>query len=117
MGVGRGRERGDNGTRIYVGTFFYSFRRYVEKAEQQSVIFNDRRIKPLDLAVYWTEYVIRHRRALHLKSAANQLRWYQYLLLDVILAALIIVFFTCYLFKKIVKYGCKLSATVFGVKK
>jgi glucuronosyltransferase len=34
--------------------------------------------------VYWTEYVIRHKGAPHLRSAVLDLAWYQYFLLDVI---------------------------------
>ena len=50
----------------------------------------------LDTAVYWTEYVIRHKGAHHLKTAAVHMPWYQYLLLDVIafLAATVISAFT-----------------------
>ncbi|XP_049793182.1 UDP-glycosyltransferase UGT5-like isoform X11 [Schistocerca nitens] len=58
--------------------------RYREKAQRLSRIFNDRPVKPLDEAVYWTEYVIRHQGAPHLRSAALDLAWYQYLLLDVV---------------------------------
>jgi len=39
----------------------------------------------MDTAVYWVEYVIRHKGAPRLQSAAKQLAWYQYYLLDVIL--------------------------------
>jgi glucuronosyltransferase len=38
----------------------------------------------LEQAVYWTEYVIRHKGAPHLRSAVLDLAWYQYYLLDVI---------------------------------
>jgi glucuronosyltransferase len=34
--------------------------------------------------VFWTEYVIRHKGAHHMRSAALDLTWYQYFLLDVI---------------------------------
>jgi glucuronosyltransferase len=34
--------------------------------------------------VFWTEYVIRHKGAPHMRSAALDLLWYQYFLLDVI---------------------------------
>jgi glucuronosyltransferase len=34
--------------------------------------------------VFWTEYVIRHKGAAHMRSAARDLTWYQYYLLDVI---------------------------------
>jgi glucuronosyltransferase len=36
--------------------------------------------------VFWTEYVIRHKGAPHMRSAALDLTWYQYFLLDVIAA-------------------------------
>jgi len=47
-------------------------------------------MSPLDTAVYWTEYVIRHKGAAHLKTVAVDMPWYQYLLLDV-LAFLVVV--------------------------
>jgi glucuronosyltransferase len=34
--------------------------------------------------VFWTEYVIRHQGAPHMRSAVLDLTWYQYFLLDVI---------------------------------
>jgi glucuronosyltransferase len=34
--------------------------------------------------MYWTEYVIKHNGAPHLRSAVLDLAWYQYYLLDVI---------------------------------
>jgi glucuronosyltransferase len=40
--------------------------------------------------VYWTEYVIRNKEAPHLRSAALDLAWYQYFLLDII-AVLVLV--------------------------
>ncbi|XP_026878143.2 UDP-glucuronosyltransferase 1-6-like isoform X2 [Electrophorus electricus] len=57
---------------------------YKEKMMKLSVIHRDHPIKPLDLAVYWTEYVMRHKGAAHLRSAANELNWIQYHSLDVI---------------------------------
>jgi glucuronosyltransferase len=50
-----------------------------------SAVLNDQPQTPLERAVYWTEYVIRHKGARHLRSAAVDLSWYQYLLLDVML--------------------------------
>jgi glucuronosyltransferase len=50
-----------------------------------SMVLNDQPQTPLERAVYWTEYVIRHKGAPHLRSAAADLSWYQYLLLDVML--------------------------------
>ncbi|KAJ4430001.1 hypothetical protein ANN_22205, partial [Periplaneta americana] len=37
----------------------------------------DQHDKLLDRAVWWVEYVIRHKGARHLRSAALELMWYQ----------------------------------------
>ena len=58
--------------------------RYREKAQHLSRIYRDQPLTPLEQAVYWTEYVIRHKGAPHLRSAVLDLTWYQYFLLDVI---------------------------------
>jgi hypothetical protein len=58
--------------------------RYRENAQRLSRIYRDQPFTPLEQAAYWTEYVIRHNGAPHLRSAVLDLAWYQYLLLDVI---------------------------------
>ncbi|XP_021912896.1 uncharacterized protein LOC110826504 [Zootermopsis nevadensis] len=58
--------------------------RYRENAQRVSRIYRDQPLTPLDQAVFWTEYVIRHKGAPHMRSAALDLTWYQYFLLDVI---------------------------------
>ncbi len=35
----------------------------------------DQRNSPIDTAIYWTEYVIRHKGAYHLQSPARNLRY------------------------------------------
>jgi glucuronosyltransferase len=65
-----------------------------------SAVVKDQPQTPLERAVYWTEYVIRHKGAPHLRSAAADLSWYQYLLLDVMLVlatGALLVVLTCYL--------------------
>ncbi|XP_038198476.1 UDP-glucuronosyltransferase 2B7-like isoform X3 [Arvicola amphibius] len=49
-----------------------------------STIHHDQPMKPLDRAVFWVEYVMRHKGAKHLKPLAFNLTWYQYYSLDVI---------------------------------
>ena len=51
--------------------------------QRLSSILLDQPLTPLEQAVYWTEYVIRHKGAPHLRSAVLDLAWYQYFLLDV----------------------------------
>lgn len=46
--------------------------------------FKDRLNTPIDTAVFWVEYIIRHKGAPELRSVAVDLSWYQYYLLDVI---------------------------------
>jgi glucuronosyltransferase len=60
------------------------YSRYRENAQRLSRIYQDQPLTPLEQAVYWTEYVIRHKGAPHLRSAVLDLAWYQYFLLDVI---------------------------------
>lgn len=57
-----------------------------------SRLFNDRPMTPQESVVYWTEYVIRHSGAPHLQSAARNLNWFQYLLIDVITFVIIVLF-------------------------
>ncbi|KAJ8980272.1 hypothetical protein NQ317_005130 [Molorchus minor] len=57
---------------------------YRENVKKRSKIFHDRPLKPMENAVYWVEYVIRHGGAPHLRVAGVDLPWYKYHLLDVI---------------------------------
>lgn len=59
----------------------------------------DRPLNPLDTAVYWVEYVLRHAGAPHLQSAAVHLSWFQRSLLDVVavcLSVLVVTVVTAY---------------------
>ncbi|XP_030608351.1 UDP-glucuronosyltransferase 1-1-like [Archocentrus centrarchus] len=58
--------------------------RYKENAKKLSDHHNDRPFDSLELSVYWTEYVMRHKGAKHLKVAVHDLYWFQYFSLDVI---------------------------------
>ncbi|KAM9347142.1 UDP-glucuronosyltransferase-like [Symphorus nematophorus] len=64
---------------------------YKEKIEELSAIHLDRPVQPLDLAVFWTEFVMRHKGAKHLRVAAHDLNWIQYHSLDVIGFLIVIV--------------------------
>ncbi|GAB6020721.1 hypothetical protein CHUAL_003385 [Chamberlinius hualienensis] len=74
--------------------------RYKKKANELSVLTRDRPQPPLETAVYWVEYIIRHKGAPHLKNAgAQQLNLIQYLGLDILaflLTILVIVLFIIY---------------------
>ncbi|CAG9854065.1 unnamed protein product [Phyllotreta striolata] len=58
---------------------------YRINAKQRSRIMRDRPVKQMDEAIFWIEYVARHKGALHLQSEAIHLRWYQIYYVDIIL--------------------------------
>ncbi|KAK1166304.1 UDP-glucuronosyltransferase 1-6-like [Acipenser oxyrinchus oxyrinchus] len=64
---------------------------YKENMMRLSTLHKDRLIEPLDLAVHWTEFVMRHKGAEHLRPAAHDLNWIQYHCLDVIGLLVVIV--------------------------
>ncbi|XP_028144761.2 UDP-glycosyltransferase UGT5 isoform X3 [Diabrotica virgifera virgifera] len=70
--------------------------KYREGAKTRSKIMHDQPTKQIDEAMFWIEYVVRHKGAPHLRSQSVKLRWYQLYLLDVIalpiLAVVILVF-------------------------
>ena len=49
-----------------------------------SRIHHDQPVKPLDRAVFWVEFVMRHKGAKHLRPAFHDLTWFQHHSLDVI---------------------------------
>ncbi|XP_032091788.1 UDP-glucuronosyltransferase 2A1-like [Thamnophis elegans] len=57
---------------------------FKKNALKISQVHHDQPIKPLDRAIFWIEFVIRHKGAKHLRVAAYHLTWYQYHCLDVI---------------------------------
>jgi glucuronosyltransferase len=59
-----------------------------------SAIFKDQPESPLDRAVFWAEFVVRHNGAAHLRSGSRDLYWYQYYLLDVWTALLFVMYLT-----------------------
>lgn len=78
---------------------------YKENILRLSRIHKDRPIEPLDLAVFWVEFVMRHKGAPHLRPAAHDLTWYQYHSLDVIGFLLAIVLGVAFIAFKCCAYG------------
>ncbi|XP_011823262.1 PREDICTED: UDP-glucuronosyltransferase 2B18 isoform X3 [Mandrillus leucophaeus] len=77
---------------------------YKENVMKLSRIQHDQPVKPLDRAVFWIEFVMRHKGAKHLRPAAHDLTWFQYHSLDVIgfllacVATVIFIIMKCFLF-------------------
>jgi len=79
--------------------------KYSENAQHLSSLYKDRTIPAKMQVVYWTEYVIRHKGAPHLRVDANHLNLYQlhsldiYCCFSVIIAAII---YVNYLLSKVI---------------
>ncbi|XP_044739349.1 UDP-glycosyltransferase UGT4-like [Chrysoperla carnea] len=58
--------------------------KYKKSITKLASVLWDQPTKPLDRAVWWVEYVIRHGGAKHLRSPAADFPWYKYLMLDII---------------------------------
>jgi glucuronosyltransferase len=81
---------------------------FKDNAQRLSSIFRDRINSPLDTAMYWVEYVMRHKGAHHLRSAARKLNFLQYHSLDVIATLLSI---------SVLLLGISASVLIFVVRK
>ncbi|CAH2207508.1 jg27693 [Pararge aegeria aegeria] len=64
--------------------------KYKLQVKNRQVLLRDQKETPLERAIYWTEYVMRHKGAYHLLSPAKDLNFFQYYMLDVAVTFLII---------------------------
>ncbi|XP_049952313.1 UDP-glycosyltransferase UGT5-like isoform X1 [Schistocerca serialis cubense] len=87
-------------------------KRYQENMRQFSAVFREHQETSLDRAVWWVEYVLRHRGAPHLRSAALDLHWWQLWLLDVIAFAVIVPTAGPYLLYRAARYVTTRRATL-----
>lgn len=74
---------------------------YKEKAQEASSAFRDQPMPPLQTAIFWLEYVIRHRGAPHMRSAAvdlDLLKYHNFDVLFLILVSALVITYVSYLF-------------------
>ncbi|KAF2881571.1 hypothetical protein ILUMI_24606 [Ignelater luminosus] len=76
-------------------------RKYKENIKKYSSWLRDQPISPVNLTLFWTEYVLRHKGTAYLQTDAAKLKWYQYFLLDIVLFLMGITFVLCYVVFKI----------------
>lgn len=65
---------------------------YRTKADEVATIFRDNPMQPMDVAMYWIEFVARHGGAPHLQSKTADLPFWKYYNLDVYAAGVITFF-------------------------
>lgn len=88
--------------------------RYAENAKRRSKLMQDTPVKPLDLAMYWIEYVLRHRGTPHLRTASLDLKWYQRWMLDILSVMIIL---AIVLYKTVSVIIRKIKDSIKGVDK
>jgi len=82
--------------------------KYKREVKKRQRLMKDQRHTPLETAIYWTEYVIRHKGAYHLQSPAKDLNFVQYYLLDVIAIYVLLAWCAWVTFKYLIKLLYKL---------
>ncbi|KAM9817423.1 UDP-glucuronosyltransferase 2B1-like [Neosynchiropus ocellatus] len=58
---------------------------YRSNMQRLSRLHRDQPMKPMDTAIFWIEYIMRHKGAAHLRTESYKLSWYQYHCADVML--------------------------------
>ncbi|KAF2901095.1 hypothetical protein ILUMI_05090 [Ignelater luminosus] len=77
--------------------------KYRNRVKELAELVKDQPMTGLERAVWWTEYVIRHKGAKHLRSPALDIPAYQYFLLDVIGFVLVVTVIVIYVLIKLIK--------------
>ncbi|XP_058446067.1 UDP-glucosyltransferase 2 [Malaya genurostris] len=73
--------------------------KYRNDAKRRQMLLRDQRTTPLETAIYWTEYVLRHNGAYHLQTPARNLTFISYYGYDVVCFFLI----TAYLLRLVIR--------------
>ncbi|KAG8225142.1 UDP-glycosyltransferase [Ladona fulva] len=63
---------------------------YQTNMKAMMTIVKDQKEHPLERAIYWIEYVMRHKEAKHMRLASADLNWFQLYMLDVLLVLIVI---------------------------
>ncbi|XP_072401396.1 UDP-glycosyltransferase UGT5-like [Diabrotica undecimpunctata] len=91
--------------------------KYREGAKTRSKIMHDQPVKQIDEAMFWIEYVVRHKGAPHLRSQSVKLRWYQLYLLDVMALPISVAVILLLVVRRCVKIVFKKKSSDKKVKK
>lgn len=86
-------------------------------AKKLSNQLKDQIAQPLDVAMFWIEYVLRHGGAPHLRNASLELYWFQLYLLDVIGFVILSIVIIYYSIKLLITRIFKKNAAEFRRRK
>ena len=80
---------------------------YEESVRRLSNLIMDQPQHPLDRAIWWLEYLLRHPHNKNMQSPVHKLYWFQYFLLDVFAVLLFILLTICAIFWKCLQCCCR----------
>ncbi|KAJ8002571.1 hypothetical protein DPEC_G00160290 [Dallia pectoralis] len=80
---------------------------YRENMQRLSGLHRDQPIKPLDKAVFWIEFVMRHKGAAHLRTESYKMSWVVYYSVDVIGTLLACVLLVVLVSLAVVRWVCR----------
>ncbi|KAM4544701.1 UDP-glucuronosyltransferase 1-2-like [Odontesthes bonariensis] len=79
---------------------------YRQNIQRMSRLHRDQPVAPMDQAVFWVEYVMRHKGAPHLHTESYKMPWYSYYCLDVLILLMTLVIAPFLLIFAIFRYLC-----------
>ncbi len=81
---------------------------YTVNMQRLSRLHRDQPMKPLDTALFWIEFVMRHKGAAHLRTESYRLPWYSYHSVDVMLFLVAVVLIILGTFAALIRCLCSL---------
>ncbi|KAJ3641643.1 hypothetical protein Zmor_028137 [Zophobas morio] len=78
--------------------------KYKKRIEELRNLLYDKPMTGLEKVVWWAEYVLRHKGAIHLRSPGADFSWFGYLLVEVVLVVTVIISTIIYLVYKVRSY-------------
>ena len=79
---------------------------YRQNIQRMSHLHRDQPVGPMDQAIFWVEYVMRHKGAPHLRTESYKMPWYSYYCLDVLVLLLTLVIVLFLFIFAIFRYLC-----------
>ncbi|CAG9583081.1 unnamed protein product [Danaus chrysippus] len=81
--------------------------KYKKQVKIRQTLLRDQKESPLERAIYWTEYVIRHKGAYHLQSPAKDLNFIQYYMYDIAAVFILSIISIFALISIVLRFGFK----------
>ncbi|XP_036067060.1 UDP-glucuronosyltransferase 2C1-like [Oryzias melastigma] len=79
---------------------------YRENMQRLSRLHRDHPVKPMDKALFWIEFVMRHKGAAHLVTESNKMPWYSYYSVDVIAFSVAVAAFIYLVISAFLRWVC-----------